>query len=42
MIHWPELLRHAEDWTNGFLTGTAATSLLAIAGTAIVLVVRAI
>jgi hypothetical protein len=43
MINWPELLRHAEDWTNGFLTGAAvATSLIVIVGGAMVVLVRAI
>jgi hypothetical protein len=25
MINWPELLRPAEDWANGFWTGAVAT-----------------
>jgi hypothetical protein len=43
MINWPELLRQAEDWTNGFLTGAAvATSLIVIVGAAMVVLVRAV
>jgi hypothetical protein len=43
MINWPEPLRHAEDWTNGFWTGAAlATSLIVVAGAAMVMLVRAI
>jgi hypothetical protein len=25
MITWPEVLRHAEDWANGFWTGAVTT-----------------
>jgi hypothetical protein len=42
MINWPEMLRHMEHWADGFLTGAAAASLIAIAGAAILLVSRAI
>ena len=42
MINWPEILRDMEHWASGFLTGAAAASLIAIAGTAIVLLGRAI
>ena len=43
MINWPELLRHAEDWTNGFLTGAAvATSLIVVVGAAMLVLARAI
>ncbi len=42
MIHWPELLRDMEHWADGFLTGAAAASLIAIGGAAIVLFARAI
>jgi hypothetical protein len=43
MINWPELLRHAEGWTNGFLIGAAvATSLIVIVGAAMVVLVRTI
>jgi hypothetical protein len=41
MINWPEILRVAEH-ANGFLTGAAAASLIAIAGVAIMLLARAI
>ena len=30
MINWPEMLRHAEDWANGFWTGAATTFALGI------------
>jgi hypothetical protein len=42
MINWPEMLRHAEDWAAGFLTGAAAASLIVIAGAAMVLLARGI
>jgi len=42
MMNWPEILRDMEHWVDGFLTGAAAASLMAIAGTAIVLLARAI
>ncbi len=42
MMNWPEVLLEMEHWADGFLTGAAATSLIAIAGTAIVLLARAI
>jgi hypothetical protein len=42
MIKWPEMLRDMEHWADGFLTGSAAVSLIAIAGTAILVVSRAI
>ena len=42
MIGWPELLRDVERWTDGFLTGAATASLIAIAVTAIVLLARVI
>ena len=42
MMNWPEILRDMEHWADGFLTGAAAASLIAIAGTAIVLLARAI
>jgi hypothetical protein len=42
MINWPNMLRDMEHWTDGFLTGAAATSLIAIAGVAILLLARAI
>ena len=42
MMNWPEIFRDMEHWADGFLTGAAAASLIAIAGTAIVLLARAI
>jgi hypothetical protein len=42
MINWPEILRDVEHWANGFLTGAAVASLIAIAGTAIALLARVI
>lgn len=35
MINWPKMLRGAEDWADGFLTGAAATSLIVIAASLI-------
>jgi hypothetical protein len=42
MVNWPEVLLEMEHWADGFLTGGAAASLIAIVGTAIVLLARAI
>ena len=42
MMNWPEMLRHAEDWANGFLAGAATVSLIGIAGAAFVLLVHGI
>ena len=42
MINWPEMLRHAEDWANGFLAGAVTVSLIAISGAALMLFVHAI
>jgi hypothetical protein len=42
MINLPQILRHAEDWAAGFLTGAAAASLVVIAGAALVLLARCI
>jgi hypothetical protein len=42
MINWPEILRDVEHWTDGFLTGAATASLIAIAVAAIVLLARVI
>ena len=41
MINWPNMLHDMEHWADGFLTGAAATSLIVIAGVAIVLLARA-
>ena len=37
MINWPDMLRHAEDWANGFLAGATTVSLIGVAGAAFVL-----
>jgi hypothetical protein len=37
MINWPEILCDVEHWADGFFTGAAAVSLVAIALAAIVL-----
>ena len=42
MINWPEMLRHAEDWANGFFTGATTVSLIGVGGAAFVLLVHAI
>jgi hypothetical protein len=42
MINWPETLHHAEGWADGFWAAAPATSLIAIAGAALVLFVHAI
>ena len=42
MTNWPDVLRDMEHWADGFLTGVPAASLIAIVGTAIVLLARAI
>jgi hypothetical protein len=42
MFKWPKMLRHAEDWAEGFWAGAASASLMLVAGTAFVLLVRAI
>jgi hypothetical protein len=41
MFNWPEILRDAEHWADGFLTGAATASLIAIAGAAVVLLAGA-
>ena len=41
MMNWPEVLRHAEEWAEGFWTGAASASLMLIAGAAFVVLVRA-
>ena len=42
MINWPEMLHHADGWADGFWAGAATTSLIAIAGAALVLFGHAI
>jgi hypothetical protein len=38
MINWPEMLRHAEDWANGFWTGAATVSAIGIVAATAVLI----
>jgi hypothetical protein len=42
MINWPEMLNQAEDWANGFWTGAATASIIAIIAAAAALVSHAI
>jgi hypothetical protein len=42
MVNWPEMLRHAEDWANGFWAGAGAASLIVIVGAVMVLLARGI
>jgi hypothetical protein len=42
MIDWPEILREVEQGANGFLTGAATASLIAMTVSGIVLLARAI
>jgi hypothetical protein len=42
MINWPELLCHTEDWAKRFSTGAAVASLMMIAGTVMMVLVRAV
>jgi hypothetical protein len=42
MINWPNMLHDMEQWADGFVAGAAVTSLIPIAGVAIVLLARAI
>ena len=42
MINWPEMLRCAEDWADGFWAGAATASLISVAGAAVMLLVRTI
>jgi hypothetical protein len=42
MINWPEMLRHAEDWANGFWAGAATASLIGIVGAVAALLSHAI
>jgi hypothetical protein len=42
MMNWPEILSNVDRWADGFLTGAAAVSLIAIAVAAVVLLARAI
>jgi hypothetical protein len=38
MIIWPEVLRHAEDWANGFWTGAASALIIGIVVGAVALI----
>ena len=42
MINWPDMLRHAEDWANGFWTGAGTASVFAITAAAVALISHAI
>ena len=42
MFNWPQVLRRAEDWVDGFWAGATSASLMLIAGAAFVLLVRTI
>jgi hypothetical protein len=42
MINWPEILREVEQGADGFLTGAATASLIAMTVSGIVLLARAI
>jgi hypothetical protein len=42
MINWPDILRDVEHWADGFLTGAATASLIAMAVFAVLLLVRPI
>jgi hypothetical protein len=40
MVNWPEMLRHADDWANGFWTGAATASVIGIVAAAAALISR--
>ena len=42
MVNWPEILRHAEDWANGFWTGAGATVAIVIVAAAAALLTHVI
>jgi hypothetical protein len=42
MVNWPEMLRHAEDWANGFWNGAATASVIGIVAVAAALISHAI
>ena len=42
MINWPEMLRYAEGWANGFWTGAATVSVIGIVAAAAALISGAI
>jgi len=42
MVNWPEMLRHAEGWANGFWTGAATASVIGIVAVAAALISHAV
>jgi hypothetical protein len=42
MINWPEMLRHAEVWANGFWTGAVTTFAIGIVAAAAALLIHLI
>jgi hypothetical protein len=42
MINWPEMLRHAEDWADGFWTGAVTTFAIGVVAAGAVLLSRVI
>jgi hypothetical protein len=42
MMNWPQFLVRADDWAAGFLTGAAATSVIVVAGAAVLLLVHGV
>jgi hypothetical protein len=42
MVNWPEMLRYAEDWANGFWTGAATALVMGIVAAAAAVISRAI
>jgi hypothetical protein len=42
MINWPEMLRPAEDWANGFWTGAVTTFAIGTVAVAAALISHAI
>jgi hypothetical protein len=42
MMNWPQFLDRADDWVSGFLSVAAATSLIMVAGAAVLLFVHGV
>ena len=42
MMNWPQFLDRADDWAVGFLTRAAATSVIVLAGAAVLLLVHGV
>ena len=42
MINWPVMLRHADDWADGFWAGAASASIVGIVAAAVALIGHAI